>query len=75
MSTSEIADNKWELEASRAPIFTPGGIAQLGLIVGFAAVFGYIFVFSIVAVTTPKQDNSLGEMYKSIKPGEDPGAN
>lgn len=67
MSTSEIADNKWEVEASKPPIFTAGGLAHVTFFVGFIAVFGYIFANSVIALVTPKQESSLGEMYKNIK--------
>jgi hypothetical protein len=67
MSRAEIADNKWEVEASKPPIFTAGGLAHVMFFVGFVAVFGYIFANSVVAIVTPKQENSLGEMYKNLK--------
>jgi len=67
MSTSEIADNKWELEASKPPIFTMPGLAQIGLFIGFIILFGYILGMSVVAMVTPKKESSLGEMYKNMK--------
>lgn len=67
MSRSEIADNKWELEASKAPVGTVGGLSQIMLFIGFIALFGYILGMSVVAIITPKKENSLGEMYKNMK--------
>jgi hypothetical protein len=67
MPASEIADNKWELEASKAPVFTAAGLAHVLLLVAFAAIFGYIFAMSVVAVTTPRQENSLEDLYKNMK--------
>ncbi len=67
MSSAEIADNKWEVQAAKAPIATIGGLAQLLMIVGFTALFGYILAMSIVAMVTPKAANSLEESYKNLK--------
>lgn len=67
MSRSEIADNKWELEASKAPVGTIGGLAQIVLFIGFIVLFAYILGMSVVAIVTPKKDSSLGEMYKNMK--------
>ena len=53
MAVSEIADNKWELEASKAPVGTLTGIAQIGMFLGFLALFGYIIGMSVVAMVTP----------------------
>ncbi len=67
MSASEIADNKWEAQASKAPIGSAGGLAQILLFIGFILLFGYIIGMSVVAIVTPKKDSSLGEMYKNMK--------
>jgi len=67
MSSSEIADNKWELEASKAPVTTIAGLSQIGVFIGFILLFGYILTMSAVAVVTPKKESSLGEMYKNMK--------
>ena len=67
MSSSEIADNKWELEASKAPVATIAGLSQLAVFIGFVVLTGYIVSMSIVAIVTPKKENSLGEMYKNMK--------
>ena len=67
MSSSEIADNKWELEASKAPVATMAGLAQIVVFIGFVVLFGYILSMSVVAIITPKKESSLGEMYKNMK--------
>jgi hypothetical protein len=69
---SEIADNKWEVQASKPPVATAGGLLQLLMIGGFAVLFVYITVMSVVAITTPKAGNSLEEQYKTLnqKPAE-----
>ena len=67
MSASEIADNKWEVQASKAPVGSVGGLAQIVLFIGFIALFAYIIGMSIVAIVTPKKESSLGEAYKNMK--------
>lgn len=67
MSSAEIADNKWEVQASKAPVATAGGLMLLVMIGGFAALFLYIAAMSVVAVTTPKSGGSLEEQYKNMK--------
>lgn len=73
MSAAEIADNKWEVQATKAPTTTPAGIAQILLMGGFAAFFGYIVVFSIIAIVTPKGDGLAGD-YKNLNAAETPAA-
>lgn len=64
---SEIADNKWEVQASKPPVATAAGMMQLLMIAGFAGLFVYITIMSVVAVTTAKSGNSLEEQYKNLK--------
>lgn len=56
MSTAEIADNKWEVQASKPPVATVGGLMQLLMISGFAGLFGYLTVMSIIGAITPKPE-------------------
>lgn len=68
MSASEIADNKWELEASKPQMATFSGIMQIILMLGFIGVFGYLIVFSIIGAVTPKKDGTtLENQYKNMK--------
>jgi hypothetical protein len=67
MSASEIADNKWEVQASKAPVGSIGGLAQIVLFIGFIILFAYIIGMSVVAIVTPKKESGLGEMYKNMK--------
>jgi hypothetical protein len=68
MSSAEIADNKWELQASRPQMATASGIMQILLMVGFVGVFGYLITFSIVGAVTPKnEDAGLANKYKNMK--------
>ena len=59
---SEIADNKWEVEASKPPVTTVPGIAQILLIASFAAVFVYILQGSARGIFSEKKDG-LAENY------------
>ena len=53
---SEIADNKWEVEAAKPPISTVSGIAQILLIAAFAGVFVYILQGSVRGMFQEKKD-------------------
>ncbi|MBX7079168.1 MAG: hypothetical protein K1X88_08295 [Nannocystaceae bacterium] len=66
MSTAEIADNKWEVQASKPPVASAGGLLNLLMIIGFTALFIYITAMSVVAIVTPKSDNSLENQYKNM---------
>ncbi|MCX4245052.1 hypothetical protein [Paraliomyxa miuraensis] len=68
MSASEIADNKWELQASKPPLGSAGGIMQLIFMAGFCGVFLYLIIFSIIGAVTPKpEDGGLAGQYKNMK--------
>lgn len=67
MSVADIADNKWEREAAKAPVGNLAGMGQIVMFVGFCAMFSYIIGMSVVAIVTPKQESSLGAMYKNMK--------
>jgi hypothetical protein len=47
MSISEIADNKWEVQAAKPPVQTVPAVFQMLLIGSFAAVFAWILMFSL----------------------------
>ena len=68
MSASEIADNKWELQASKPQVANAGGILQILLMVGFVGIFGYLITFSIIGAVTPKKsaDGGLADQYKNM---------
>jgi hypothetical protein len=70
MSTSEIADNKWEVQASKPQVANAAGIMQILLMVGFVGIFAYLIIFSIIGAVTPaKEDGGLAGQYKNMKPG------
>lgn len=62
MSTAEIADNKWELEASKPPIATPGGLLQIAVIGLFAALFAWMMSFAVQGIFGAKRD-TLADQY------------
>lgn len=66
MSAAEIADNKWELQATKPPVGTMAGLMQILLMGGFAFFFVWIVIFSVVAIVTPKQEDGglAGEFNK-----------
>lgn len=66
MSAAEIADNKWELSATKAPVGSASGIAQMLLMGGFAVFFVWIIVFSIIAIVTPKAEGGLADQYDNM---------
>lgn len=69
MSTAEIADNKWEVQSAKPP-FGLSGLSQIILFGGFVLLFGWIAAMSVVAIVTPKKDNSLEESYRKMKQGD-----
>ena len=66
MSAAEIADNKWETEASKPELLTPGSIAQLAMMVGFALFFAYILLFSVIGMFSEKQESDLGSKFSKM---------
>jgi hypothetical protein len=68
MSASEIADNKWELQASKPQMATASGIMQIILMIGFIGVFSYLIIFSIIGAVTPKKEaGGLEGQFKNMK--------
>lgn len=67
MSAAEIADNKWELQSTKPPVSSPGGIGQILLMGGFVLLFGWLIGSSIIGIVTPKsEDGSLAGQYKNM---------
>jgi len=63
MSMSEIADNKWELDAAKPPTTTFGGICQILLITAFALIFVYIFQGSARGLFGAKREGGMADTY------------
>jgi hypothetical protein len=68
MSSAEIADNKWEVQASKPQVGSFGGIFQLIFMAGFVGIFAYLIIFSIIGAVTPKkEDGGLAGQYKNMR--------
>ena len=73
MSISEIADNKWEVQAAKPPTSTIGGIMQILLIACFAAVFVYILQGAAGGIFGAKRDtmaDNYGKMTNEAGPAK-----
>lgn len=67
MSAAEIADNKWELQSTKPPLSSSGGVLQLILMGGFMVFFGWLLVNSVIGIVTPKaEDGGLAGQYKNM---------
>jgi len=68
MSSAEIADNKWEVQASKPQVGTASGIFQIVFMAGFVGVFAYLIIFSIIGAVTPKkEDGGLAGQYDKMR--------
>jgi len=65
MSASEIADNRWELKATKPPVTSPGGLAQIVLMSLFALIFLWIMVGAVQGIIMPESEGLAGE-YKNL---------
>ena len=65
MSASEIADNKWELEASKPPVSNVGGILQILIIVFFAGLFLWMMMFTFQGIFGSKRA-TLADQYGNL---------
>lgn len=77
MSTAEIGDNKWEVQASKPPVATAAGLLQLLMIGAFALIFGWITFNSILGIVTPKKNDvsSIEKQFSKDAPaGSEPAA-
>lgn len=66
MSLAEIADNKWELQAAKAPIATFSAICQIFLIVGFTGIFLWILQGSASGIFGAKRDGGMSDNYSKM---------
>lgn len=69
MSAGEIADNKWEVSASKAPVTTIPAIAQILMMAGFSLFFGWILVFSMIGAFGEDKGGDLEQRYKNMQAG------
>lgn len=66
MSSAEIADNKWEAEASKPPVTSFGGILQIIVVSAFAAMFGWMLLFTAQGIFGSKRE-TLADQYGNLK--------
>lgn len=52
MSVADIQDNKWELEATKPPVTTPGAIGIIIMMTCFALFFVAIIIGSVIGSFT-----------------------
>ena len=74
MSAAEIADNKWEVSASKPQLKTPGSIAQLVMMIGFMGFFAYILLFSVIGMFSEKKEGGLESQFSHMDDAEEPAA-
>lgn len=65
MSASEIADNKWELEASKPPVTNMGGILQIFVVAFFAMIFAWMLMFTAQGIFGAKRE-TLADQYGNL---------
>ena len=65
MSISEIADNKWEVQAAKPPVQSVPAIAQMLLIASFAGIFAWILFGSLQGMFGAKRD-TLADSYSKM---------
>jgi len=63
MSISEIADNKWEVQAAKPPVQTVPAVAQMLLIATFAGIFAWILFGSLQGMFGATRDGGMAESY------------
>jgi hypothetical protein len=71
MSLSEIADNKWEVQAAKPPVQNVPAVAQMLLIASFTAIFAWILFGSLQGMFGAKRDGlaeSYGKMTHDASP-------
>lgn len=77
MSASEIADNKWEVEASKPPVSSIGGILQIVIVGFFATVFLWMLMFTFQGIFGARRDtmaDAYGNLTVDGKKAEAPAA-
>lgn len=65
MSASEIADNKWELEASKPPVTGVSGILQILVVSFFALLFAWMMMFTFQGIFGSKRE-TLADQYGNL---------
>lgn len=66
MSISEIADNKWEVQAAKPPVSNVPAVAQMLLIASFAGIFAWILFGSLQGMFGAKREGGMSENYSKM---------
>lgn len=75
MSNAEIADNKWEVQAAKPPIYTAAAISQLLMIAALAFIFLWLIKGSLEGLFGEKRDGlaeAFGKMTNEAAPAAAP---
>lgn len=68
MSTAEIADNRWEVEATKVEATNPAGIAQLVLVAVFGVFFAGVALVAVYSLFAGPQESNMEQMFKNKAP-------
>jgi len=71
MSNAEIADNKWEAQAAKPPIYTVTAISQLLMIAALSFIFLWLVKGSLQGIFGEKRDGlaeAFGKMTNEAAP-------
>ena len=71
MSASEIADNKWETEASKPQLKTAASLSQMLRMSGFMLFFVYILLFSVIGMFSEDKGNALEAKFSHMNDATD----
>lgn len=74
MSTADIADNKWEVEASKPPIRTFSGILQIAVVASFAGLFVWMLSFTLAGIFGYKRETMADQYGRLTVDGSRPQA-
>lgn len=74
MSTAEISDNKWELEASRPPLATTTGVLQIVAVAAFAGLFVWMLSFALQGIFGARRDTLADQYGRLTVDGKPPAA-
>ncbi len=69
MSVAEIQDNKWEVEATKAPVANAPGIGMILMMVGFSLFFVFLIIGSVIGSFTETETMNF-EGKAPVKSGE-----
>lgn len=70
MSASEIADNKWELEASKPPIKSPMAIGTLIMMSAFFLFFVAVIIGAVVGSFTETKEMQFDKVQRDTPAAE-----